>query len=140
MTVVSLSTLLFGSVLAAGSMKVREKGGLAAQPISAEHMRALAGADTGIRRCNPNGSTNGCPGKGCSGGDNSICVICNHEPFANEECSSSGTGPQCTMAQLNWCKDRDPPINGTKGYCLAGTCYPYHPAVYVGCGVYTTCP
>ncbi len=118
----------------------RDQGsGIAACRISDRQLTLLTGTDTGIKRCKRSGTTVGCPGKSCTGVDGAICVSCNHEPIWNEECSTSGPDEPCAGIQLNWCKDRNPPLTGARGRCDGNSCFPDHPNVFVGCGVYSTC-
>lgn len=108
-----------------------------------ESKAELRGADTGggtTKKCLVPGPTIGCPGKACGSGV-TTCVICTNAIVpANDECSSAGTLGACTAVTVVSCANFTPPNNGTKGYCSAGLCIPYNPAITVSCGVYATCP
>ena len=113
--------------------------------LAADVKMSLRGADTGgggtEKRCIPVGTKFGCPGRSCSGGIGSICVMCtNATTPLNGECSTLGTGPICTTVSIWDCIQADPPLTGTQGTCTAAGCIPLHPAVFVSCGVFATCP
>lgn len=139
---------LLGWALTALALPVPAEPGEAGplgRPLTAAAKEHLRGADTGggggEKRCLIPGTKFGCPGRSCSGGIGSICVLCTNEvAIFNDECSTLGTGPVCTVVTVHACDELNPPILGSKGTCTSAGCVPLNPAVLVACGVYATCP